>query len=259
MKKILLFIIGPLIAIGLLVVKIPAFESYIKAWHPYAPLGVYCFLAIATLGNYYLSVISPYNILQDAKEKRWTQIDLIASNYTSLPSPQMAGNNYDLSFNIMVPKRKLFSHVEPDGKGGKKISLLPTAFEVVWSYGTYHVNSSLSFTTKQGSCGKAFSDEDFYGFDLEQMRLTQTDFGLEFNLNADQIRLTERLQMVASCPIVLKENRPDAQTVQILGVLNVECHNDGSGVLISNAIAREALYQCMSKLTKAYSQFYLSS
>lgn len=247
MNKLLHFILTPLIAVLLVVLKIPEAEEEIGSWYENAHVYIIGLLVVATIYNYYITVLSPYKTLQASKKKRWERLDQEAEKIIQAFN---TSSSFDLSFNIMIPHRKLLSRYEPGTN-----SVFPKVFKVVWSCGTHHVNSHLKFTTNQGACGKSYRDEDFCVFDLQKMRTENADLAKTFNFTAEQVRLTEKVIMVASCPIILKENEPDAQRREIIGVLNVECHMNNSGVFASDPAKREALYVNMKILTNIYATF----
>lgn len=253
MNRILNFILTPLIAVILIIIKIEDWEKEIEELHPYAPTAVNIFLIVATIYNYYITVLSPYKKLQDLKKKRWSSIDAAAKEISdALP-------DLELSFNIMVPQRKFFCHLEPRKSPKKhwwqstyRIRFFTNVFEVVWNYGSARVNSKLWFTIQQGCCGESFRDEKVCGYDLEGAATRTPSKGIDFNLNSEQIRLTSDLTMVISHPIFFVNNTPEKQKTTVLGVLNVESRISGAGELLTNKAKRQPFYNGLGEVINTY-------
>lgn len=255
MNKILNFLLTPLIAILLIIIKIPgkAPNTLLVDRLNHAPLIIYSLLIIGTIYNYFITVVSPYRALQKKKKKEWSDINEAAHELIQ------KYKDYELSFNIMVPQRKFFCYVEPDPKDFKKrrLTFFPKVFKVIWSYGDAHVHTKLVFTTKQGVIGEAYRDEAYAGYDLNELRKNGVKLCEKFNLNAEQKRLTEKIAMVTSCPILKTIQGADIQTTKVLGVVTVECTNPDGGIIVSNLTKRVAFYERLRELGKTYS--YLTS
>jgi len=237
MKKILHFILTPLMAVLFIFLNIPVAVSGTWTWYPKAQPLTIIFLIIITIYNYFITVVSPYRALQKKKKMDWNDVDEAAQELVK------KYKEYDLSFNIMVPQRKIFCYVEPDHRDftKRRLTFFPKVFKVIWSYGDAHVHTKLAFTTKQGITGEAYRDEVYAGYDLNDLR-TKDDLGKKFNLNTEQVRLTERIVMVASCPILKTKQGADLQTIKILGVVTAECASQNGGLIVSNITKRAAFY-----------------
>ncbi len=244
MNKILHFILTPFMAILFIFLNIPDGVHKTWNWYPQAQLFIIGLLIIVTIYNYYITVISPYRELQAMKKKRWNKLNEKAEE---IVKTLKVATNFDLSFNIMIPRRKFFCRLEPKG-----LTFFPKVFTVVWGYGTHRVHSHLRLTTNQGVCGMSYRYEDFYAFDLEGMRKENKNLADEFNMTNKQIQLTEKGMIVASYPIFQKEDEPDGQKTEIIGVLNLQCHTENSGILISDMTKREVLSKNMNGITKIY-------
>ncbi len=251
MKKVLHFIITPTIAVILILIKDPTTGDWLKQIHPNAPTLIIAFLILATVYSSYITSISPLKEQEEDKKKRWKIIDQKAEAFR-----KTFENVADLSFNIMVPKNKMWCKLEPNAQHEAQYSWFSKEFDVIWTYGTYDVNSHLKFTTKQGICGKAYTDEDFYIFDLASMRARNADFQSTFNFTTAQVTMTEKATIVASCPIVLKEIKPDRQSLKVLGVLNMETRAENAGVLVNNDQIRQQIFLLMRDLGNLYSNNY---
>lgn len=274
MKNFLHYGIGPLIAILLVIIKIPYIENkltYVSEKEPgetyllrtvrtAVPLGelessetensfgYWIIAGILVLGtglNYWLTIISPYHEQQENKKKRWDEIDGTAEKFVEL---MRDNTGFDVSLNIMIPSRKFFSRSEP-----KKISFFPKVFEVVWGYGTHqHVNSRLKFTTNQGACGMAYRREDFFSVDLEK-EVEIKDVRTKFNITDEQLELTKDVTMVVCCPILIIKKTVETRKTKIIGVLNLECRMNGLGELLKVEPEMQSLvYENMGRIARLY-------
>jgi len=245
MKKFMYFFLTPFIAILLVIVK--EYDKEIRDFYFYAPTIVTIFLVFATFFNAYLSTISPYKTLQETKKRIWKELDSEA-----LKLVNAFKGKYDLNINIMICKRRLLSFNNPSSAiFSRKLSIFPRVFKVIWGYGNIHVHSKLSFTIKQGSCGRAYREETFYRYDLESLKLN-TNLQTFFNFNHVQNRLTKEVKMIASAPIIHRKNGADYQKIQILGVINVESRTDGAGVLINNSSSKKLISDFLFQLSDTY-------
>lgn len=272
MKRVFIFILTPLIALVIVVLNIPDWKEAIVNLSPNAEVVVYVLLIVGTIYNYVVTVLSPYLKMQKMKKQRWIEIDDAAQKLREI----YLSKDIILSFNIMVVKTSFSERLHPKSLGSrkKKFSLFPKIFKVVWSYGS-HVNSKLKFSTKQGSCGHAFKDEDFCAYDLTKfpaklpksasgnpgvtlggpsgtVATSTVSIGEEFNLNDLQIELTRKLTMVASCPIIHRQYLYDYQVVKVVGVLNVESQSVKAVDLVNDESKRLALFEGLESLSRAY-------
>lgn len=249
------YFIIPLCSVLLIALQTPEIIDKVKGIHPYAPMILVFALLTLTVSSTYWANIAAQKILDDAREKRWDVInDLAEKSLAAFSQIQLANNEpLKLSLNIMVPKRKLFASLEPDTKDPKKRkwSLFPKVLEIVYRAGEGSAHSNLKFTTNQGICGEAYRDEHFIAYDLS------VNTNIDFKMNEDQKHVTKRCVVIASFPILWKNNTPDRQDYKILGVLNVESEQDGSGILLSDKSHLTKFYTQFSFVAALYSQNYL--
>lgn len=241
MKKLVYNFLMPLIGIAVIIVNVSDVKKSITEYlGEYGPTIITAFLIAASLMNHFLTYRTPYKELQERNKERWEKF-----THTALESIKTIKMNsgIDVSFNVMKPRRKLFC-IQPG-----RIVFFPLVFDVVWECGRNHVNKRLKITTKQGACGMAYEQEDFFSFDLEKMKAANHNFEKEFNFTSAQVRLTDKITMVASCPIILRETLPDRQRIKVVGVLSVESRMLNSGILIDDETKKAAIYSVMETLT----------
>lgn len=249
MRSILFYILTPLITVLLVVVKTPIIEKTFFDNDPdtYNQVQDWVFLIfviLATSINTYVSFISPFRTLQVAQRKG-------LSDLTSQAKAIIAGleskYKYKLSYNIMVPRLALWTKTNK-----RKWELFPKVFMVVWEQGE-HVSSRLRLSTKQGACGMAYREEKPIGFDIADKR-NKTGESLEalFNMTKEQAKMTEKIVVVASSPILLRRDRPNMQKTSIIGVINVECCMEKSGEMVSDNEKWMALVESLEILGLSY-------
>lgn len=276
MKNFLHFWLGPIIAVSVIIVQLPLVEkqlthiskrspgqnNLLKILRETVPLAeedesdtesafaywiIAAILIFGTGYNYWLTIISPYRVHLEQKKKRWDEIDKRAKQIVL----DFRDAGFDVSLNMMIPSRKLFSRSEPRG-----VTFFPKVFEVVWGYGTHkHVNSHLKFTTNQGACGMAYRREDFFSVDLQKKKEENKNVKTEFNLTNKQLELTSDITMVICCPILLIKRTVERQKTKIVGVVNLECRMDGVGELIADPEIQSIVYVSMMDLADMYISF----
>lgn len=277
MKKIIHFILTPIITILFIFLKLPQSEKTFSVHDKNLPIEnqkptenkkspvfnelkqkedqtddttayiIIGLLVVFSIYDYAVKVISPYAEKQKSLKRRWKILDDEAEEIQIKFEEEY---DVDLSFNLMHPRKRYFKKGE-DGKRKFKQKF----FKVIWTSGTHRINSRLEFEVTQGVSGQAFLDEDCFGYDFEDLRKRNVDLKKLLKLNQEQIRLTEKVAVVASCPIFLVEDESDRRRVKVIGVLNVECRIEGSGdVLIQDTSARESLYENMTKLANFYTR-----
>jgi len=110
-------------------------------------------------------------------------------------------------------------------------------FKDVWNLGDTRIDQLLKISTKQGVCGKAFKSGNLYGAQFVSTPATK------YNFTTKQLKLTEDLKIVVSCPINVIEEQAEEQSGKIIGVLNAESDSSGSKLLILDNNIRKNFYK----------------
>jgi hypothetical protein len=249
--KFLVYVLSPLIVLLLVLVRIPDFDDWLKKINPKAPLAVSVVLVVGTLFNYYLTVFSPYKLLEKMAKKKWPilaeRVAMLIADYNG---------QYDFGFNIMIPCRGFFYQIEPSKKDPTKarFSLSGVVFKVIWKSENASMHPDLRFTINQGVCGDAYrsasatNPQNVKGAALIPSEMPK----YKFNFTERQKELTADLMMVASCPLIINEKGMKDEKTKTIGVLNVECRTPGSEDLILDSGKRKELYVKIAKLSNLY-------
>lgn len=255
MRKFIYVIVAPLVTIILLILKFPNIETKLKTIDANAVIYIQVFLIAATAFTYYVTMYSPYAKYEELAKKRWFLIQVYAERF------QQQYREYQLNFNIMVPKTRYFYCIEPKDKnpaagaagssstGGqnskqeKKFTFRGKIFKVVWNSGQ-GVNRKLKITTNQGACGKAFSEGRIFSADYAAQQKPVSNF------NEEQERLVSDLKFVISVPLVSYDEKIEYVNNKVQGVLNVESTVPGSESLINDPAKNVAFYNQIFEFQK---------
>lgn len=219
--------ITPLIAVViLLLLPIPAVESFLKTKDQDGPAYVAGVLVFGTILNHVITVLSPLKKYEKIAKNKWVILDFIAERFVA----KYRDMNFDIRLNIMVAEPAYFHFIEPKKKNNskRKFTFAGKVFKVIWCYGNQKADRKLVITTNQGVCGKAYTHGKGV---IGATSPWNTD---NYNLNTEQLNLTQHLIMVASCPIFGNENYLNQQNNKIIAVLNLESDAVGSEVLIKD-------------------------
>lgn len=230
--------------ISILVVLVEALKETVFKDEPAATWIIASILSVTALFNYWLTVWSPSKLIEAAREKRWERMDSVAKE---LSSSWKSKYGFDISFNLMIPKRRLFYRLRP-----KTIRFFPRIFKVVWEYGSDHVNSRLRLATDQGLAGRAFQEEKGQAYDVEGMIEKGIDIEREFYLTPEQVHLTKAVKMLGSYPIFEIHKSEESRTPKLIGILNIECLDEGSGILIKDDSIKAEMHSNISLISVAY-------
>lgn len=238
-------------ALILLLVKIPIFDDWAKKINPNAEYYISRFLILGTLYNYYLTVFSPYRMLEKLAKRKWI---VLAERVAMLNSDY--NGKFDFSCNIMIPRRRFFYRIEPTSNGSNKqrLTIWGDVFKVIWKSENAHFPQDLKITINQGVCGQAFRDasatnpQNVKGAVLTPEKLKNYNF----NFTKKQLELTANLRIVASCPLVINEKGIKNEKNKVIGVLNIECIIEGSEKLIEDHASRKDFYVKLAKLSNLY-------
>jgi hypothetical protein len=249
--KFLVYVLSPLIALLLVLVRIPDFDDWLKKINPKAPLAVSIILVIGTLFSYYLTVFSPYKLLEKVAKKKWP---ILAERVAMLNADY--NGQYDLSFNIMIPRRGFCYLIEPskNDSAKPKFSISGMVFKVIWKSENASMHPGLRLTVNQGVCGDAYrsasatNPQNVQGAALIPSEMPK----YKFNFTERQKELTADLMMVASCPLIINEKGMKNEKTRTIGVLNVECRTLGSEDLILDHVKRKEFYVKIAKLSNLY-------
>jgi hypothetical protein len=216
--------ITPLIAVIILLLRIPAVESLLKEKDQDGPAYIAGLLVFCTILNHLITVFSPFKKYERIARNKWAILDFIAERFVA----KYQAMNFNIRLNIMIAEPAYFHFIEPKKKNNRKrrFTFAGKVFKVIWCYGNQKADKKLLITTNQGVCGKAYT----HGKGVVG---AATPWNLDnFNFNTEQINLTQHLIIVASCPIFGSENYLNRQNDKIIAVLNVESDSVGSEVLI---------------------------
>jgi hypothetical protein len=249
--KFIVYVLSPLIALLLIIVKIPDFEKWIKEQNEYMPYIISGILVIGTLFNYYLTVFSPYKILEKLGKKKW---QILAERMAMLNADY--GGKYSFNCNIMIPKTRCCYRLEPSTKDGNKLkfTMVGKIFKVIWASDGSGVHPKLKITVNQGACGDAYTNgaattpQNIKGAILTPDRLKE----YEFKFNEQQKKLTKDLIIVVSCPLIIKEKGMKDETLKRIGVLNIESKVPASEILLTDTEQQKEFYVKIAALSNLY-------
>lgn len=247
MKKFAALYLTPLIAIALVLIKIPGVECFVKGLNGNGVLYVSFVLVIGTIFNHYITVFSPFKKYEKLAKNRWFMLEregkIVVDKYKA--------QNMDLRINVMSTKKTFITHIEPfkNNPEKRKITFFRKVFYVVWSYGNYTVNKELKITTNQGVSGKAYRSADL-------VRGAEFVSGADYNFNfsAKQSELTKDLKIVASFRIFEDGNTPEKKSDKVVGVLNFESETPGSEQLIIDLQKQKDFYDDIAALSNVCSK-----
>lgn len=276
MKKFLTIFITPIAMLFLTIVKLPSIEPYLYersnysqntefsrlnsevetvrvvsqeknakgiylfGWSISYVLMIQAFIIGATVFTYYATMYSPYTRYEELAKKRWLMLDYYADIMLSTYS------DYNISFNILIPKRRYLFMIEPkrSDTSKRKLTLTGKVFDVVWSRGE-GVNKKLKLTTKQGVSGAVYE---------EGKRMISKNFMVSesehSNFTDYQIDICNDLKMLTSCPIIVNLAKVYKRKTYVLGVLNVEGSSENSVKLIKDPVLREKFHNDVYNLSK---------
>jgi hypothetical protein len=238
----------PLVAVLLLLLKVPGIEKFVKDLNPNAIWYAAGFLVASTLFTHYVTVFSPFKKYERWAKNRWSILDIISKPLVD----KYANQGYELRINIMIAKRRLLFFLHPlpfKGKEYRKPTFWGRIFRVIWNYGNAGVHKKLKISTKQGVCGKSFTSAD-------TVRGAEFVTGsVKFNFNKEQKKLTENLKFVASFHVFQDGNTAEQKSNEVVGVLNFESESEGSETLITDPTKRKQLYADIVTLANVCSKF----
>lgn len=246
MNKFLVIILTPLIAVLLIALKVPEFEELIKKIDSKAPLYISVFLVLGTVFNYYVYIYAPYKHYERLAKNKWNVLDEQVQKIIKASSEK-----YDLTANIMVPKRRFFYWIEPKNAdiSKRRFKITGKVFDVIYQAGNLPIDKRLKFTTKQGICGVVYrSGSKTVGVDF-----TNINGQNDFNFNAEQIELTKGLVMLACCAITVKTNEINRQNSKTIGVVSFESKTKGSEIFVSERESWNAFNKTVEGIATLYS------
>lgn len=237
MRRFLTLYFSPVVVIVLVLIKVPSIEKFIKDTSTHGVWIVAGILVLGTILNHAITVYSPYKKYERWAKNRWYFLEKESKVFVDKYKKQ----GINIRLNIMIPKFCFFNLIEPFIIGGKefrKPKLFTKIFEVIWSNGNFGVNQLLKFTVNQGVCGKAFKAADL----VKGTHFLSANMPT-FNLNKNQMKLTEHLKIVASFRIIEETNTPEKKSNKVIGVLNVESDTEGSEMLITDLDKQKEFYE----------------
>ncbi len=244
-RSFIVYILSPLIAITVAVLKSPLITEADLKSNPKAYFVSGLFLIIATAYTYYVTIWSPYNQWKRLKTQNWgnlaTEAKQIIDYYVT--------EGFVLSMNIMIPKRRFFYFIEPSKKNPvkTKFSLTGKVLHAIWSGGAHHVKRGLKFTVNQGACGIAYTTETITAINFPEL---PTD--TSFNLTESQTKATKDIVMLVCFPIVVRIDDEYGQEIDIWGVLSIESKTLGSEILLKDPTKQLILYDLAQKFMNYY-------
>ncbi len=268
MNKFLILFLTPLVAILLIILKIPALESRIEDINPNAPFYISIFLICATVVNYYVYIYSPYKRFERLAINKWNTLDEQIKRISETYS-----NYGELSFNLMIEKVTLCYAIEPEDVKetinkmsstkkkiwtaiykttflpfDKKFRLIGKVFNIIYQAGNTPVDQRFKITRNQGVCGEVFKS----GSRTRGVSLKDADIIKSFNFNPEQIELTKDLVIVVSTPIRIVSKQINKQKFKVIGVLNVESKSPASEQLITDKDIRWVFFRNIEDIANLY-------
>jgi hypothetical protein len=203
------------------------------------------FLIIMIVINYFVFMFAPLRKLKRMKQKQLELLNKIAEDTLHEFRKRY---KIELSVNIMLVKRKLYSKYEPN----KKAVFFGKVFVKEWGYGNNHsFNTGLKFNVNQGICGLAFKENQkpVHRF-LHTM--TQEQIMKLCKFSEEQYDMTKHVKFIAAGAIKLNSSKNG-----VIAVTNIECH-DENGLRKLDSRAIETLYVSIKSISNTYMVYHLN-
>ena len=241
MRKFLTFVVTPILATILALIKIPDIEKWLKDQDTHAVLYIGIGVAAATVFNHFITVISPFKKYEKIEKNKWSMLGLVTSSFQD---DYFKKNK--LSGNVMIIKRCLLNKRQPNKKNPSKVcyNIFQRIFKVIWTYDGKPIDKRLAFTIKQGSSGLAYSYGKPVLIDLK------SDGMDELNLSESQKKAASNLEFIISCPIFALDERYNTFSSNIIGILNISTSHPNSRHLIEKPEDRITLTNTVMDFSK---------
>lgn len=215
MRRFLALIITPIIGILILALHLPYIQELLSGENQYIDIYILLSFVVLILINHILTIVSPLKKYEKFNKQKWYILsvltDQVMKNY----------NDYDLRFNLMIPKRKWFCRLEPKKDLGntverRKLSIVCKVFDFVWWTKDNQINKKLKMTINQGLAGDVYASclGNCHKFGIG---------GKKFNFNKEQLELTKDLKFLMSYPVLKNDQEYEGKkTDKVLAVINAE-------------------------------------
>lgn len=257
LRWICVWIIGPIVAVVIPILKIPSITVWLTANVPDSIIIMEIVGIGGTLFIYFFSIVSPYKLYQKLAKRKWeimkSQCQRIEKDY---------GSKYKFSYNIMLVRNSTFHFLEPfkPNTGGrlnivwksKKLSWNGQILKCAWCEGNDGVHEDLKISVNQGICGKAFKESKNAS---EVMGIFVDAF--DSNFNEDQKNKTKDVIFVASCPLIIKEKDENEEATKRVGVLNFETRVPAIADLIADPKEMDKFYEKIANLANIYANLHV--
>lgn len=248
MRRVFTLFITPIIGVVILSLHLPEVEKWLSIEFPSPNTDLYIVLSFVTLGliNHWITVYSPFKKYERINRGKWYILNLLIKKLNK------DYNKHGISFNLMIPKRCLFSAIEVKStKNGKEIrrwKIFCRVFEFVWESNNSNINKNLKISVNQGVAGEVFKT----GKGLVHNFSNDNRYGL----NQEQLILTKDLKLVVSMPVREDDHEnPHKKTNKIIGVINAESEAKSSCEYFKNDSKRNELTEdllLLSNICKLY-------
>lgn len=249
MKRFFTLYIPPLLGLIIVIIKIPGVEEWFKNHYVHATFILALILVGCGILNHFITVISPFKKYERIEKNKWSILDEIAKNFLHeeiMPDKKIL-------VNIMLPKRVLFSNLEPKGDSPfwNLNKLLKKLFRIVlyveWSSNNHAVHKKIKLLTNQGASGFAYTRGQAVIIDIPKKKDS-------LNLNEQQLSAISGQGFIISYPIFSFDERYSRlNNKKIIGVVNFSCSILGAETLISSEKNREKLTSKIVEFSKTCS------
>jgi hypothetical protein len=242
-RKLTLYV-TPVLAVILILIRLPTIEKFLDTNFEYATLYTGFAVAGITVLTHFITVISPFKKYEKIEKSKWVIV-----NHLFARSLSDEYKEFRLSGNIMVTKRTLFDHTElKNGDPEKrKIRIFGRIFKTIWTYDGKAINKKPRLTIHQGCSGQAFSTGTIIVVDMADYDTR------EFKLNAIQLTAIAHLKVIISCPIFGIDSHYNISNGKVIGILNVSSSISNAGKMINTEDKRRILTNIIVQFSKTCS------
>lgn len=237
MRRFFTLYVPPIIGAILVIIKVPEVDVWLKKQSEHSAFIIGVFLVSATILTHIITVISPFKKYEKLEKNKWVLVDNMTSKFLG----QQLFPGFVIVANIMIPKKVLYTSIEPCNASNKmqKLKCFCGRFKKkilkpIWLSDNHTLNKKFKITTNQGVSGKAFTDGIVAMADI-------TKSINELNLNEKQKQIISGNGFVLSYPIFEFDEKYSRLGTKIIGVVTLSCNKKGSETLIDDPQNREIL------------------